>query len=78
MKLYDMETAQLLRLLEKTKGGVYLKTEDGNVLNLKSGLCRHYGVEAILKGARECAAQADLSVETPEDELLFIDHMTRK
>lgn len=47
MKLYDIDIQKLLDLLDKAQGNVYLVTEDGNTLNLKSKLCQLYGVRAL-------------------------------
>ena len=69
---------KLIELLDKAKGNVYLVTEDGNTLNLKSKLCQMYGVRALLESAKNSTVSAELNVENPEDELMFINYMMSK
>lgn len=78
MKLYDIDVVRLIDLLDKAKGNVYLVTEDGNTLNLKSKLCQMYGVKALLESAKDSTISAELNVENPEDELMFINYMMSK
>lgn len=78
MKLYDIDVQKLIELLDKAKGNVYLVTDDGNKLNLKSKLCQLYGVRALLEKARNSKISAELSVDNPEDELMFINYMMSK
>ena len=75
MKLYDIDILKLLYLLDKAQGNVYLVTEDGNTLNLKSKLCQLYGVRALLDGAKSSKVSAELKVENPEDESMFLNYM---
>ena len=78
MKLYDIDILKLIALLDKAKGNVYLVTDDGNKLNLKSKLCQLYGVRTLLEKAKNSTVSAELSVENPEDELMFINYMMGK
>lgn len=78
MKLYDIDVVKLIELLDKAKGNVYLVTDDGNTLNLKSKLCQLYGVRALLESAKNSTVSAELNVENPEDELMFINYMMSK
>jgi hypothetical protein len=78
VKLYDIDVVKLIELLDKAKGNVYLVTEDGNTLNLKSKLCQLYGVRALLESAKNSTVSAELNVENPEDELMFINYMMSK
>ncbi|MFU0833296.1 MAG: Polya polymerase [Oscillospiraceae bacterium] len=78
MKLYDIDVIRLIELLDKAKGNVYLVTEDGNKLNLKSKLCQLYGVRALLEKTKNSTISAELNVENPEDELMFINYMMSK
>ena len=75
MKLYDIDIQKLLDLLDKAQGNVYLVTEDGNTLNLKSKLCQLYGVRALLDGAKSSKVSAELKVENPEDESMFLNYL---
>lgn len=78
MKLYDIDIQKLLELLDKAKGNVYMITDDGNKLNLKSKLCQLYGVRQLLEQAKNSTISAELNVENPEDELMFINYMMQK
>ena len=78
MKLYDIDILKLIALLDKAKGNVYLVTDDGNKLNLKSKLCQLYGVRTLLEKAKNSTISAELNVENPEDELMFINYMMGK
>ena len=78
MKLYDIDIMELISLLDKAKGNVYLITDDGNKLNLKSKLCQLYGVRSLLEKAKNSTVSAELSVDNPEDELMFINYMMGK
>ncbi|HEX3016369.1 MAG TPA: hypothetical protein VHP31_00750 [Caproicibacter sp.] len=78
MKLYDIDIQKLIELLDKAKGNVYLVTDDGNKLNLKSKLCQLYGIRQLLEKAKNSKLSAELSVENPEDELMFINFMMSK
>ncbi len=78
MKLYDIDVSKLIGLLDQAKGNVYLVTEDGNTLNLKSKLCQLYGVRTLLESAKNSTVSAELNVENPEDELMFINYMMSK
>lgn len=78
MKLYDIDVLKLIELLDKSKGNVYLITDDGNKLNLKSKLCQLYGVRALLEKTKNSTVSAELNVENPEDELMFINYMMSK
>lgn len=78
MKLYDIDVVKLIDLLDSAKGNVYLVTDDGNKLNLKSKLCQLYGVRTLLESAKNSTISAELNVENPEDELMFINYMMNK
>jgi hypothetical protein len=78
MKLYQIDAEKLMELLEKAKGNIYLITEDGNKLNLKSKLCQLYGVQKLLESAKDSVLPAELGAENPEDELMLVNYMMRK
>lgn len=77
-KLYHIDVQKLIELLDKAKGNVYFITDDGNKLNLKSKLCQMYGIQLLLEKAKNSEVSAELSVENPEDELMFINYTMRK
>ena len=66
MKLYDIDIQKLLDLLDKAQGNVYLVTEDGNTLNLKSKLCQLVGLTALIEGGK--IAEAFVMCEKESDE----------
>lgn len=78
MKLYHIDVAKLTRLLDRAKGNIYLITEDGNTLNLKSRMCQLYGVNMLLEKTKKSTVTAEINVENPEDELMFIDYSMSK
>lgn len=78
MKLFDIDVLKLMELLDKAKGNVYLVTEDGDKLNLKSKLSQLYGVRTLLEQAKNSTISAELKVENPEDEVMFINYMINK
>lgn len=78
MKLFDIDVMKLIELLDKAKGNVYLVTDDGDKLNLKSKLSQLYGVRALLEQAKNSTISAELKVENPEDEVMFINYMMNK
>lgn len=76
-KLYNIDAQELDRLIQKAKGNVYLISDD-NKLNLKSRLCRLYGIQKLLEGAKDSTVTAELSVDDPDDELMFLNYMMSK
>lgn len=78
MKLFDIDVLKLMELLDKAKGNVYLVTDDGDKLNLKSKLSQLYGVRTLLEQAKNSTISAELKVENPEDEVMFINYMINK
>ncbi|NLJ31666.1 MAG: hypothetical protein GX424_08720 [Clostridiales bacterium] len=78
MKLFDIDVLKLIELLDKAKGNVYLVTDDGDKLNLKSKLSQLYGVRSLLEKAKNSTISAELKVENPEDEVMFINYMMSK
>lgn len=77
-KLNRIDVPKLDELIGKAKGNIYLVTDDGNRMNLKSKLCRLYGIHQLLEGARNSKVRAELDVENSDDELMFVDYMMRK
>lgn len=78
MKLYNIDVKRLTKLLDNAKGNVYMITDDGNKLNLKSKLCQLYGVHTLLEKAKDSTVSAELSVENPEDELMLVNYFMSK
>ncbi len=69
MTLHDIDAADFIRTLDSCKGDVFLETNEGDVLNLKSKLCQIMGIANILKGA--VISEATIRCANPEDEALL-------
>lgn len=67
--MHDIDIADFMQTLDQCKGDVFLETNEGDVLNLKSKLCQMMGVATILKGA--VIHEATLRCANPEDESLL-------
>ncbi len=68
LRLHDVDFNEFLKAVDKCRGDVFLETEDGDVLNLKSRLCQMLGLATLLKGAEigeavvRCADPADETI----------------
>ncbi len=67
--MHDIDIADFMQTLDNCKGDVFLETNEGDVLNLKSKLCQMMGIANILKGA--IIQEATLRCSNPEDESLL-------
>lgn len=67
--MHNIDMADFIQTLDKCKGDVFLETNEGDVLNLKSKLCQMIGVANIMKGA--VIKEATLRCSNPEDESLL-------
>jgi len=78
MKLFDMEVTKLIELLDQAKGNVYLVTDEGDNLNLKSKLCQLYGVRMLLQTAQDATVSPEIKFEKAEDEATFLNYLINK
>ncbi len=69
IKLHDLELNEFIKALDLCKGDVFLETEEGDVLNLKSKLCQIMGIANILNNAT--VSEAVIRCVNPEDETLL-------
>ena len=69
MVMHDIDIADFMKTLDACKGDVYLETNEGDVLNLKSKLCQMMGIANILKGA--IINEATIRCTNLEDETLL-------
>ena len=69
MVMHDIDIADFIQTLDKCRGDVFLETEEGDVLNLKSKLCQMIGVANILKDA--VIKEVPIRCSNPEDESLL-------
>ena len=66
IKLHNINFEDFIAVIDTCVGDVYLETDDGDVLNLKSKLCQMIGLSTILKSTE--VAEATLRCTNLEDE----------
>ena len=66
VELHNVDAKNFVKQLELCKGEVYLTTEEGDRLNLKSALCRVIGLTSLIEGGQ--IAKANIECELQEDE----------
>lgn len=64
--LHNVDFDDLIKVIDSCKGNVYLETEDGDSLNLKSKLSQMLGLSTILANTE--VSQAWVRCENTEDE----------
>ena len=64
--LHNVDFDDLIKVIDSCKGNVYLETEDGDSLNLKSKLSQMLGLSTILANTE--VNQAWVRCENTEDE----------
>lgn len=64
--LHNVDFDDLISVIDSCKGNVYLETEDGDSLNLKSKLCQMLGISTILSNTE--ISEAWVRCENPDDE----------
>lgn len=64
--LTNIDVNEFLRLIDNCKGNVYLVTDEGDRLNLKSKLCQLIGLGRLVKGG--LIVNATLVCDDIEDE----------
>ncbi len=67
--VHDIDMEALIKTVDCCKGDVYLETDEGDVLNLKSKLCQMMGLANILKGG--IIENAYIRCTNPEDDALM-------
>ena len=65
----NMDMKTFMDLLDNSKGNVYLITEEGDRINLKSKLSQLVGISNIIDGAK--VSEASLAFDSVEDEAKF-------
>lgn len=66
LKLHDVNVPELLKVLDECEGNVYLVTDEGDRLNLKSKLSQLVGLTKLIEGGK--IAEAYIVCEKQEDE----------
>ncbi len=69
IQLHNINFEDFIKVIDECKGDVYLETNDGDVLNLKSKLCQMIGLSTILNSTE--VTEATLRCTNPEDETML-------
>ena len=69
IQLHNSDFDDFIKAIDECKGDVYLETEDGDVLNLKSKLCQMIGLSTILKNSE--VTEANIRCTDPDDETML-------
>lgn len=72
VEIHDVEFKKLCAVIEQCKGNVYLVTEYGDKLNLKSKLCQLLGFAQIFNCAE--VVEAKLICDNQEDEAMLFQY----
>lgn len=68
--LHDVDVQKLFEMIDRCKGDVYLLTEEGDRLNLKSKLCQMIGLTKLIHGGTISEATL-LCTDAEDDRKLF-------
>lgn len=66
LELHNINIKEFIEVLDSCKGDVYLETEEGDCLNLKSKLCQYTGLTKLLEGG--IIAHANIRCTNQDDE----------
>ena len=69
IQLHNINFEDFIKAIDMCKGDVFLETDEGDVLNLKSKLCQMIGLSTILSHSE--VAEASLKCSDPDDETLL-------
>ncbi len=69
LQLHNIDFKEFIKAVDSCKGDVYLETEEGDVLNLKSKLCQMMGLSTVLKNAS--ISEVTIRCTNPDDESLL-------
>lgn len=67
--MHDIDVQKFMDALDRCKGNVYLITEEGDRLNLKSKLSQITGLLHLIEGGK--LVQAKVVCDDPEDEAML-------
>lgn len=68
--LKNVDVNDFLKLIDSCKGNIYLVTEEGDKLNLKSKLCQLVGLSKLIEGG--FVSTASLVCDSIEDEATLV------
>ena len=66
MNLHDIDVTEFLAVLDTCEGNVYLVTNEGDRLNLRSKLCQLVGLTKLIEGGK--ITEASIFCENKNDE----------
>lgn len=66
VRLHDVNVPEFLKVLDECEGNVYLVTDEGDRLNLKSKLSQLVGLTKLIEGGK--IEEAYIVCDKPEDE----------
>ena len=66
IELHNVEVQAFLAEIDKCEGNVFLVTDEGDRINLKSKLCQLIGLTQLIEGGK--ISNAHLECQKPEDE----------
>lgn len=66
IEMHEVDIAEFIKALDGCTGNVYLESEEGDCINLKSRLSALIGIAQIIKGG--LVTKATLRCENSEDE----------
>jgi len=69
IELHNIDFDEFIKAVETCKGDVYLETEEGDVLNLKSKLCQMIGLASVLANTEITVAK--IRCANPDDESML-------
>lgn len=68
-ELHKIDLQKFMQAIDQCKGDVFLVTDEGDRLNLKSKFCQLIGITKIIEGG--IIGKAKVVCENPEDESLL-------
>lgn len=66
LELHNINFDEFLQVVDSCSGNVFMETDDGDCLNLKSKLCKLIGLTKLIKGGY--IKEITIKCELPEDE----------
>lgn len=66
IELHDVDVKAFLAVIDTCEGDVFLVTDEGDRLNLKSKLCQLIGLTQLIEGGK--ITDAHIECQNPEDE----------
>ena len=69
--LFNLNPVDLMNMVDKCHKDVWLVTEEGDRLNLKSKLCQFMGITRLIEGGK--IAKASIECDSDEDFLMLLE-----